>query len=63
MVEYIIPAFGSTRPWTSDHWHLDEMVIVTRPETLLASVRPWTLRTKIWASSSKAGAMPKPLES
>jgi len=30
MVEYIIPAFGSTRPGPSDHWHLDEMVIVTR---------------------------------
>jgi hypothetical protein len=30
MVEYIIPAFGSTRPGPSDHWHLDEMVIVIR---------------------------------
>jgi len=32
MVEYIIPAFGSTGPGPSEYWYLAEMVIVIRPK-------------------------------
>ena len=51
-----------TRPGSSNHWHLDEMVIVIRRE------RYWLWRAVdneggFWISSSKDGATPKPQES
>ncbi len=45
-----------TRPRPSDHWHLDEMVIVIRRK------RYWLWRA-FWISSFRDGATPKPQES
>lgn len=51
-----------TRPRSSDHGHIDEMVIVSSGSAI-GSGAPWIMKAKFWISSSKADATPNPLKS